>query len=357
MNFTSAFHTLLKHVSPEDVPPDADILSADNLETDLAASNEPPWDLLMLGDVMLGDRAAQAIQTHGLVYPFAALQPLFRRSRLVVANLEAPFTTQPRVPTERFAYQVDPALAAVLRLAGISAVNRANNHLLDCGPEGVLETLRALAAEGIASFGAGRNTPSARQPWISTTCGQRVGFLGYYWNERCSAGPTSPGCAMSLPDNLRADIAALKSRVDRVIVSLHWGTTYVRDVSPQNRDKAHLAIESGADLVVGHHPHIIQSREHYRGKEIFYSLGNALMGSGNSLAEGLALAIRFSPTLTCHPIPLYVKNRDPRIAYQTKVLAGLSACALAPLRGVINQNDLSRGSANISCLRGAPRPP
>ncbi len=103
----------------------------------------------------------------------------------------------------------------------------------------------------------------------------------------------------------------------------HWGVPYVREPSPEDRAKARLAIDLGADVVVGHHPHVIQPFEIYRGRPIFFSVGNFAFGSGNSRAEGLLVGIRFeeaSTTLVAYP--LYVKNRDPRVNYQPKVLKG-----------------------------------
>jgi hypothetical protein len=110
------------------------------------------------------------------------------------------------------------------------------------------------------------------------------------------------------------------------VVSFHWGSTYVREPFEENRDKARFTIDCGADAVIGHHPHIIQPFAIYRDRPIFYSIGNFIMGSGNSRAEGMAVAFRFDPHQTAvHVYPLYVKNRDPRINYQPKVMTGDSA--------------------------------
>ena len=169
---------------------------------------------------------------------------------------------------------------------------------------------------------------------------RRVGMLGWYWHSRCGAAGTLPGCALSDPALVQAAIQELRPRVDYLVASFHWGETYVRQPSAEARMKARLAIDAGADLVIGHHPHVLQPMEIHRGRPIFYSLGNGLMGSGNSRAEGLAVAVRCAQQKAeIHLYPLYVKNRDPRIDYQTKVLAGAGA---ARLLGNLQSNALIR---------------
>jgi poly-gamma-glutamate capsule biosynthesis protein CapA/YwtB (metallophosphatase superfamily) len=128
---------------------------------------------------------------------------------------------------------------------------------------------------------------------------------------------------MDTPEDLRADIGALCKKVDRVVVEFHWGIPYECEPLPEDREKARLAVDCGADVVVGHHPHVIQPMEVYRGCPIFYSVGNFTFGSGNSLAEGLMVGFRFEQEETeVQVYPLYVKNRDPRVNYQPKVLRG-----------------------------------
>jgi hypothetical protein len=131
---------------------------------------------------------------------------------------------------------------------------------------------------------------------------------------------------MDPPEALEADIRALREHADRIVVTFHWGVPYEREPSSEDRAKARFAVDCGADAVVGHHPHIVQPFEIYRGCPIFYSVGNFAFGSGNSRAEGLLVALRFEDTRTVVNVyPLYVKNRDPRVNYQPKVLAGRAA--------------------------------
>jgi poly-gamma-glutamate capsule biosynthesis protein CapA/YwtB (metallophosphatase superfamily) len=319
----AAVRGLLRHVPPEEIPAPEDLYSADALEDHLSASAEPPYTLIGVGDIMLGGRAKRVIAENGGDYPFAAVRPLLRRAAFVLGNLEGPLARKARRRPRTFSYRVNPELAPALTRAGIRVVTLANNHLLDCGRGGVRESLHALAQAGIAPLGAGRNETAAHAPVCRPAGPWRVGLLGYYWNRRCAATADLPGSAMDPPAALAADLGRLRTQVDRVVVTFHWGVPYEREPAPADRAKARLAVDCGADVVIGHHPHIVQPFEIYRGRPIFYSVGNFVLGSGNSRAEGLALGLRFDERRTVVDVfPLYVKNRDPRVNYQPKVLRG-----------------------------------
>ena len=175
-------------------------------------------------------------------------------------------------------------------------------------------------------IGGGADEASAHDPAIFETRGGRVGLLGYYWNRRTSARGDLPGSARDLPDLVERDIGRLKRHVDRVAVTVHWGVPYEREPLPEDRLKARHFIDCGADVVVGHHPHIIQPLEIYRGRPIFYSIGNFAFGSGNSRAESLLVCVRFgADRMDVEVYPVYVQNRDPRLDYQPKVLRGEAA--------------------------------
>jgi len=317
-----------RHVSLEEIPPSEDMFAADELETWLARRWEPPLDLIVGGDVMLAGRTKPLLAAHGPNYPFASVLPLLERAQVVMANLEGPLASQAtRQASERnFSYRVSPLTALSLSDAGINLLTLANNHLMDCGRAGVVETLEILQGANIRTIGAGLDRASAHAPAIVCTGNGTLGVLGYYWNCRCAATSTRPGGAMDDDASLERDISALRRQVDFVVVTSHWGVPYEREPAADVRERARRAIDLGADAVVGHHPHIIQSCEVYRGRPIFYSIGNFAFGSGNSKAEGLLVGFRNeAKRLTVEVYPLYVKNRDPRVCYQPKVLRGGSA--------------------------------
>ena len=317
---------LLRHVPAEEIPASEDLYSAGDLDALLAGLGEPPASLAVVGDIMLGDHARKALKGRGVDHAFEAVLPLLKSSCVVLGNLKGPLARHSAREARNYSYKVNPDLAAALTRANIDVLTLANNHALDCGRDGVLETLEALAAAGAGAIGAGVDQRAAHQPLIRQAGPWRVGLLGYYWNARCAATSDLPGAAMDTPEALQADIGALRGRVDRVVVTFHWGVPYYREPSPEIRAKARFAVDCGADAVIGHHPHIVQPFEIYRGCPIFYSVGNFAFGSRNSHAEGLLVAIRFEQDQTdVTAYPLYVKNRDPRVCYQPKVLKGAAA--------------------------------
>ena len=251
---------------------------------------------------------------------------MLQRAPIVLGNLEGALAQKAQKQNRNFTYRAKPRVAVSLLRAGINVVTLANNHLVDCGREGVLETLDALAVAGLTPLGAAANESAAHEPVIREAGGLRIGLLGYYWNRRCAATANLPGSAMGVFEELETDIRKLRSQVDRVVVTFHWGRPYKPEPSPRARAKARFAIDCGAHAVVGHHPHIIQALEIYRTRPIFYSIGNFAFGSGNSRAEGLMLGFRFEDArMLVNVYPLYVKNRDPRVNYQPKLLRGDAA--------------------------------
>jgi len=324
--YESRMQTLLKFVPAHEIPSSEDLFSAELLENHLAALGEPPLTLIAVGDIMLGGRARRRIREYGRDYPFSAVLPILQRAPIVLGNLEGPLAQKAQKQNRNFSYRVKPKVATSVLRAGINVVTLANNHLVDCGREGVLETLEALAAAGVTPLGAAANQNAAHEPVIREAGGVRIGLLGYYWNRRCAATANLPGSAMGVFEELETDIRQLRTRVDRVVVTFHWGRPYNPEPSPRARAKARFAIDCGAHAIVGHHPHIIQAFEVYRRRPIFYSIGNFAFGSGNSRAEGLMLGFRFEEARTLVNVyPLYVKNRDPRVNYQPKLVRGEAA--------------------------------
>jgi poly-gamma-glutamate synthesis protein (capsule biosynthesis protein) len=178
---------------------------------------------------------------------------------------------------------MNPKYLGTLQLAGIDLVTLANNHVFDYGPEGLLDTIHFLDSVGIKHVGAGANLAEARRPAVFDIRGFRVGFLGYFGGGVFAATSTRPGVAPRSEAALRSDIQTLRQidKVDYAVVNIHWGKE--RGLYPQDWQikLAHLAVDAGADLVIGHHPHVLQGVERYKNSVIAYSLGNFLFG-GNS---------------------------------------------------------------------------
>jgi len=239
--------------------------------------------IFAVGDIMLAGAAQTYLDTYGYDYPFRQIQPFFEPADLICGNLEVPLTchTAPLVAKKRYVYQAHPeASAKALREFGFDLLCLANNHILDYGSVGLEETQAVLATHGIRYFGAGLSYQEAIAAQVVELAGVRIGFLGFMQRYRTYreyknyfARGENPGVAPLKKQTVQEAIAALKSRVDLVIVNCHWGRNYKPVTNTQKKWGKRL-VDFGADLVIGHHPHIPQGVEIYQGVPIIYSLGN-----------------------------------------------------------------------------------
>lgn len=243
---------------------------------------------------MLGGSATEFMQRHGHDYAFDGVAEELARGDILFGNLEGPLTDggEP-FPDKRYLFRTPPVkVAPALARAGFDVVSLANNHTLDYGVPGLYDTLDALYDAGIHAVGAGASLARARHPAILETDGHRIGFLAYSntFPEGFWAQPDRPGTAFGHLHHVRADVTALRERVDTVVVSFHWGRESTTELRPYQPLLARAAIDAGADIVAGHHPHVLQGVERYRDGIILYSLGNFTFGSYSENARTSAIA-------------------------------------------------------------------
>jgi poly-gamma-glutamate capsule biosynthesis protein CapA/YwtB (metallophosphatase superfamily) len=236
---------------------------------------------------------------------FALIRDAIGAANLGFCQLETCLTdTGMRLPQARHAVRGRPAIAAALKHANFDVVSFASNHCMDWGADALLETIAHLDAQGLSVVGAGANIQAARRPVIREIGGTHVAFLAYcsilpaaYWAEHHRAGcapmrawthyeqiesdqPGTPSRIHTYAHRedlalMRDDIRTAREQADVVVVSMHWGIHFVPAViADYQREVGHAAIDAGADLVLGSHPHILKGFEVYRGRPIFYSLGN-----------------------------------------------------------------------------------
>lgn len=212
-------------------------------------------------------------------YPFLKVASVFRDADIAFVNLETPLSDRARYIG---AFRTPTAFADGLRWAGIDVVSTANNHALDAEGQGLLDTREALWRAGIGAVGTGSDLEDARRPFIVERQGISVAFLAYAiaanMGDDSFALPGHPGVVPLDPFIIKEDISRVRDDVDFVAVSFHWAIENSQDTHPVARAFAHDIIDAGADMILGHHPHVPRGVEVYRGKVIFYSLGNLIFG-------------------------------------------------------------------------------
>lgn len=274
-----------------------------------AQSEKGQVTLIFVGDVMLARGVEAAMRRAGdWQYPFLNVARDLSAADILFGNLESPISERGRNQGSAHSFRADPKAAEGLAFAGFDVMSLANNHILDWGPDALSDTVDALHARGIRPIGAGKNFNEANAPAIFEIKKTKIAFLAFttLYPRSFEARAGSPGVSSFDLGRARADIRELKrsGRADLVVVSFHWGEEYEERASAAQREIVHELAASGADLIVGHHPHVIQELETYsverepaadaRGIWIAYSLGNFVFDQNFSEATSRGLALRVS---------------------------------------------------------------
>ncbi|QRG65682.1 CapA family protein [Brevibacillus choshinensis] len=242
-------------------------------------AKEPTLSLSFAGDVMMSGNVEKILLEKGYDYPFQHVSELFLADDYTIANLETPITERGTpADNKAFVYKSSPSAVPAMKGAGIDAVNLANNHSMDQGADGLLDTLQSLEDHQVEYVGAGRNQARAYTPVTIEKNGIRMAIFGfsrvipeYSWY----AGVDKPGLAAVYDPTLAVQaIQKARTDADLVVVIAHWGKEKVDYPVDHQTTLAHAFIDAGADLVVGGHPHVLQGFEKYKDKWIAYSLGN-----------------------------------------------------------------------------------
>jgi poly-gamma-glutamate synthesis protein (capsule biosynthesis protein) len=291
----------------------------------LAQRDSGTVSILAVGDVMVGGSMTGWVSGQGPDYPFAKVSDIIKRADIAICNLEAPYGNKGKPFHKKFTFLVPPRQALGLKNAGFDAVAMANNHMMDYGPEPLKVTLPLLDSLGIAHSGAGMDLKEARKPAIVERNGIKTAFLSYsrvhpaqFW-----ATPKKPGTAPAYEAYIKEDIKAAKEQAGIVVVSFHWGAELMDSPKDYQKKLAHFCIDQGADLVLGHHPHILQGLELYKGKLIAYSLGNFAFGSrSRKCTESIILKVKMDSNglKQIQLIPLCVDNN--KVFFQPTPLSG-----------------------------------
>ncbi len=234
--------------------------------------------LVLGGDVMLSRNvAARARAKKDPAWPFRDIAPVFAEADIAFLNLESPFSDKGAIMQRGMIFKTEPDMIAGLELAGIDVVSTANNHARDRGSYGVEFTLDHLTAHGIAAVGTGKTAEEAHAGTVLERNGIKFGFLAYTYDaNNGNYKDVDPRIAVLDIETMRADVTAMKARADVILVSMHAGVEYATNSNRQQSDFARAAVDAGARVVIGHHPHVRQPWEWYGGGAIFYSLGNLI---------------------------------------------------------------------------------
>lgn len=298
---------------------------------------EPPRvlpSILLTGDLLLADRIGRMIEREGPRAPLAAVRETLAGAALTIGNLECPLATTGEPASKEYAFRGRPEAADALREAGYDMIALANNHTMDYGPGALLETLAALRERGLHPVGAGRDAEEARRFAVAELGSppMKVAVLAFSNMLPTSfyARPGRPGTNPARGEAIRAQVAAARGQAELVIVLFHWGDELSPEPSASQRYLAGLAVAAGADLVVGHHPHVLQGLERRGQALIAYSLGNFLFPSRGSARHTIML--RYLPgrdgSARAEVIPCVIEGFRPRLASgeeREQILAELGA--------------------------------
>lgn len=266
-------------VTPTPLPPPADGPA-------VFAEDLPPeaLEIVATGDVNLGGRVGDLIASHGAHYPWTEVAEALRRADLAVVNLECTISRRGAPLAKEFTFRGDPASLGAMAEAGVDVAGLGNNHAADFGREALVDTVEHLRGAGIAPVGAGRDADEAYRPVVVERRGVRVGFVSatrvmpYHF----AAGPGLPGVASAYDEPRLTDAVREADRLaDVVVVSVHWGDELAPQPDATQVRLGRALVDAGADVVVGHHPHVLQPVVRYRGAVIAYSLGNFVFSSGS----------------------------------------------------------------------------
>jgi poly-gamma-glutamate synthesis protein (capsule biosynthesis protein) len=255
---------------------------------------------LVVGDIMLSRNVANVIKkASDPLLPFSKMADVFKEVGFSFGNLESPFSGSDYFnPSGTMVFNAPKGNIKGLVEYKFKILSLANNHALDQGPRGLQYTEKYLSDNNIQHIGTGNNLAEAWQPAVVEQNGIKICFVGASYASVNDNGKTTNDNVARVEDtaSLKLNIEKSKSLCDFVVVAMHAGTEYTRSPNANQTNFAHAAVDAGADMVIGGHPHWIQTTEKYNGKYIFYSLGNFIFDQdwSQDTKEGLALKIQIS---------------------------------------------------------------
>ena len=245
-------------------------------------------NVIFTGDILLDRGVRRVINQHGVDHLFSdGIDSIFRSAQLVVGNLECPATKIEAPVFKQFIFRAEPEWLDALKRHGVTHLNLANNHAIDQGREGLIDTYQNILAAGMVPLGAGENMQQAAAPVLLASAPRKVWLVPSLRLalENYAYLPDKPCVSQEPMDSLLQRVFRLRQADSTavIIVSLHWGGEHTLEPVPRQRHDAHMLIRAGADVLICHHTHTLQTIEDYHGHKIYYSIGNFIFDSSKPL--------------------------------------------------------------------------
>ncbi|MDO4824433.1 MAG: CapA family protein [Bacteroidales bacterium] len=282
--------------------------------------------VVLTGDVLLDRGVRQQIDRHGVGWLFDGVSDLFHDADATIINLECPLTDVATPVGKKFIFRADTEWAGELKKAGVTHATLANNHTNDQGLQGVASTVKCLERQGIIPLGAGKTERERLTPIIIYKGDVRVAVFNAVMLHLENWMPDDEDAVV--PNETDATTLAEAIRhykaghaADRVMVILHWGVEFQPYPSRSQRMQARMLLNAGTDVIIGHHPHVVQTVERIDGKTVMYSLGNFVFDqhSPDTKKALMAEVVISADTLYVKSVPVEIRNCKPVISDQVSL--------------------------------------
>ena len=278
-------------------------------------------NVIFTGDILLDRGVRRVINQHGVDHLFSdGIDSVFRSAQVVVGNLECPATKIEAPVFKQYIFRGEPEWLEALKRHGITHLNLANNHSIDQGREGLIDTYQNILAAGMTPLGAGENMQQAAAPVLLASAPRKVWLVPSLRLalENYAYLPDKPCVSQEPMDSLLQRVFRLRQADSTavIIVSLHWGGEHTLEPVPRQRHDAHMLIRAGADVLICHHTHTLQTVEDYHGHMIYYSIGNFIFDPTKPM-NARACIVRLTITdekdgLQTETIPIDIRHCVPQ---------------------------------------------
>lgn len=294
------------------------IALAVSLLLSVSAYSADTLKIVFTGDILLDRGVRRVINHHGVDHLFSdGIDSVFRSAQIVVGNLECPATKIESPVFKQYIFRSEPEWLDTLRQHGITHLNLANNHSIDQGREGLLDTKQNIEEAGMVPIGAGASMQEAAGPVLLASSPRKVWLVpslrlalenySYLTDKPCVSQEPMDSLMQRVFHLRKADSTAV------IIVSLHWGGEHTSKPVPRQRMEAHQLILAGADALICHHTHTLQTIETFRGKPIYYSIGNFIFDPTHPInAEACIVRLKItSDTINTETLPVQIRHCVP----------------------------------------------